>query len=94
MDNVLTIDRIAELGEEIYAKKHRKRYEGEKDGYFLAIDVETETGYMAQYPEDALHAAEKSNPEGKFYLKRIGSSATFHVSYTGGMDVEGILQSA
>ncbi len=94
METVLTIDRIAELGEEIYEKVHRKRYEGKKTEHFLAIDIEIKIGYLAQYPEDALHAAEKANPDGKFYLKRIGSSAAFHVSYGGKMNAGGVLQTA
>ncbi|MCY4258856.1 MAG: hypothetical protein OXC91_01150 [Rhodobacteraceae bacterium] len=94
MANVLTMDQIAELGEEIYEACLRKKHEGRHNDMFLAIDVTTKRGHLGQYPEDALKAGEEDNPEGQFYLKRIGSPATFHVSYIGEMDVDGILQPA
>ncbi len=92
MTDVLTMDQIAELGEEIYASRLRKKHEGRHNDMFLAIDVTTRKGHLGQYPEDALKAGEEDNPEGQFYLKRIGSPATFHVSYIGEMNVDGLLQ--
>jgi len=94
MADVLTIDQIAELGEEIYEFHLKKKHEGSHNDMFLAIDVTTKKGHLGQYPEDALKAGEEDNPEGQFYLKRIGSPATFHVSYIGEMDVDGVLQPA
>ncbi|MCY4150639.1 MAG: hypothetical protein OXE94_00165 [Aestuariivita sp.] len=91
MTEILTMDQIAEIGEKIYAETLQEKYENDHANQFLAIDVTTQDGYVGQYPEDALSLAEKTNPDGQFYLKRIGSSATFHVSYTGEMNVEGIL---
>ncbi|MCY4006021.1 MAG: hypothetical protein OXE84_04205 [Rhodobacteraceae bacterium] len=92
MKPALNPDKVVEMGEEIYQTILKKNYEGKYDNQFLAIDVIECKEYLAQYPEDALHLAEKSNPSGRFYLKRIGSDSTFHMSYTGGMDVEGVLQ--
>ena len=93
MTEVLTISQIAELGEKIYEKHLKKEYEGKHDNKFLAIDVTTKRGYLGEHPEIALGNAKENNPNGHFYLKRIGDSATFHVSYLREMDVEGILQS-
>jgi len=86
------MDQIAELGEEIYENDLRKEHEGRHNDMLLAIDVTTRKGHLGQYPEDALETGEEDNSRGQFYLKRIGSLATFHVSYIGDMDVDGIVQ--
>ncbi len=94
MTEVLTMDAVAKLGEQIYEKDLKQKYESKHNEKFLAIDVVTKRGHLGQYPEIALEIAQKKNPNGQFYLKRIGAKATFHVSYTGEMDVEGLFQSA
>jgi len=94
MTELLTMDAIAKLGEQIYEKNLKHKYEGKHRDKFLAIDVKTKKGYLGDHPENALEKAQQKKPNGQFYLKRIGSPATFHVSYTGGMDVEGLFSSA
>ena len=48
---------------------------------FLAIDVINKREYQGKYPEDALRKAGIVEPEGTFYLYRIGESAPFHVGH-------------
>ena len=59
MDYVMTPDKAAEKGNEIYNRLFRKHYEGIHDGKFLAIDLINENAYLGDYPEDAVGNAEK-----------------------------------
>lgn len=89
-------DEIAETGDRIYKEKFREEYEGQYEGQFLAIDVTSADGYLGQYAEDALAKAEEANPNGDFYLVKVGSPAAFHVGYTGERKngLEGLLRPA
>ena len=73
---------VAEKGEEIYAAKFQERYEAEKAGHFIAIDVLTAEAYIAPHPEEALELARRNAPDGIFHLIKIGSEGAFRVSYT------------
>jgi len=80
----MTPDNIAEIGDRIYNDTFRSQYEGEHNGKFLAIDINNEAGYIGTYPEEALDKAKDKNPNGNFYLIKIGSETAFNVGYTGG----------
>ena len=70
MDELMTPDKIAEKGDEIYNRKFRKKHEGNNNGNFLAVDVINEKAYLGDYPEDALDNAEKNNSDTKFILSK------------------------
>ncbi len=76
-------EEIAEAAERIYDTCFREKYEGIHDDEFLAIDVLNETAYHGMYPEDALTKARAAQPDGTFYLIRIGADATFNVGFIG-----------
>ena len=82
MGNVMTPDKIAEIGDQIYHDTFRETYEDEYKGRFLAIDVTYKTAHLGDHPEDAINEAEKKNPNGNFYLVKIGEAAAFHVRIT------------
>ena len=79
----MTPDEIAEKGENIYKEFFQNEYEGEHNGKYLAIDVENKNEYLGNYSEDALINAQNNNPDGLFYLVRIGDKTAFHIGYTG-----------
>ena len=90
MNKVITPNEIAEIGDRIYDKEFRAKYEGTHDGNFLAIDIDNEIEFFGENAEDALDKAESANPNGNYYLVKIGSETAFYVGYTGeknnGMD--------
>lgn len=71
---------IAERGTKIYEQKYRANYERESRGRYVAIDIDTERAYVANYPEEALALAKAAAPHGTFYLVHIGSRAAFKIS--------------
>lgn len=75
-------DKIAELGEKIYRERYKERYEHEHPEKFVAIDVNTESAYLGETPEDALEKAMAAAPDGVFHLVRVGFSWVFRVAYT------------
>ncbi len=94
MSEILKMAEVANLGEKIYEESLKQEYEGKYNDKFLAVDVTTRKGHLGEHPEIALEIAKKKNPDGQFFLKRIGAPATFHVSCIGGMDVDGLFQPA
>ncbi|MCY4051730.1 MAG: hypothetical protein OXF60_09615 [Gammaproteobacteria bacterium] len=76
-------EKIAEEGDKIYNDMFKSKYEGHYDGMFLSIDIDTKEAHLGKYPEDALGLAEKKNPDGRFYLVKIGKETAFHVGYIG-----------
>ena len=49
-------------------------------GRFVALDIDTERSYVADFPEDALAMARAAAPNGVFFLVRIGSPGAFKAS--------------
>lgn len=66
---------IAELGEEIYARLYKEQYERECAGKFAAIDVDSETSYVADTFEAALRDAHASSPNSRFHVIQIGTNS-------------------
>ena len=75
---------IAEKGERIYRNKFQKEYEEKYPGKFLAIDINSEQGFIADTPEEAIEKAQAANPSGPFHLIKIGAAGVFRVGYSSG----------
>lgn len=73
----VNIYEIAERGNEIYGSIKAK-YEQDK-GKFLAIDVESKDGFLADSSIDAVLAANGKYPDRVFYVVRIGYAATMRM---------------
>jgi len=76
----IDIEEIAKKGEEIYEKKFRKHYEPSHNGKFLAIEVDSEEGFLGNTSIEATEEAKKKYPQKFFYIKKIGFSAAEVIS--------------
>lgn len=74
-------DKIAEAGERIYTDRYKAELEATRSGHFIAIDVLSGAGYVAEFPEEALQEARTKAPSGIFHLIRIGAEGAFKVSF-------------
>ncbi len=74
-------EKIAEVGESIYAERYQTQLESDERGHFIAVDVTSGEGYVADYPEQALQKARTASPNGIFHLIRIGAPGAFRVSF-------------
>ena len=83
MNSLVTPNEIAEKGESIYNQLFREKYEGLHDGKFLAINVVNSNEFLGDYPEDALAIAVAREPNGTFYLVKIGANTAFRVGHFG-----------
>ena len=59
---------IIDAGEEIYARQFKSEYQQTNIGKFVAIDVDSETPYLAGTPEAALAAGHSASPHGRFHV--------------------------
>jgi hypothetical protein len=71
---------IAAKGSDIYNRRYRAEFERVHNGEFAAIDIENETVYLGDLPENALAKARAASPDGLFYLVRVGSPGAFKSS--------------
>jgi len=71
---------IATKGTAIYERKYRPEFERRHHGRFVAIDINSEQAYLADFPEEAMSTAKKAEPNGTFYLLRVGSPGAFKIS--------------
>src|SRR6202051_713110 len=74
-------EKIAEAGELIYAERYKAQLEPDRRGHFIAVDVTTGEGYVADYREQALQKARAAAPNGIFHLIRIGAPGAFRLSF-------------
>jgi hypothetical protein len=74
-------EKIAEAGELIYSERYQAQLEPDRRGHFIAVDVTSGEGYVADYPEQALQKARAAAPNGIFHLIRIGAPGAFRVSF-------------
>jgi hypothetical protein len=74
-------EKIADAGERIYAEQYKAQLEATQRGHFVAIDVTTGEGYVAEFPEQALGEARAKAPAGIFHLIRVGAPGAFTVSF-------------
>ena len=62
---------IVESGEEIYSRQFKSEYQQTSIGKFVAIDVDSETPYLADTPEAALAAGRSASPHGRFHMIEV-----------------------
>jgi hypothetical protein len=74
-NSTLTKDEIARRGREIYERDIRTEVERDHDGRFLVVDVTTGRYEIADDELTAFDRAEKKNPDGPFFLLRVGRRA-------------------
>ncbi len=87
-----TPQEIADKGEALYRERYRAQYEQEHVGQFLAIDITSEEAFVAETPEQALETAQKRNPNGFFYLVKIGSAGVYRVGYAGHTNLDRVIR--
>lgn len=78
-DSILTKDEIARRGREIYGRDIRADVERDHDGEFLVIEVSTGDYAVGKDDEEVFEHAEAKNPEGLFYLMRVGRPAAHRI---------------
>ncbi len=78
-DSMLTKDEIARRGREIYERDVRAEVEREHDGEFLVVDVATGDYAVGQDEDEVFDRAEAKDPEGLFYLMRVGRPAAHRI---------------
>lgn len=74
-----TKEEIARQGREIYEREIRREVESDHDGEFLVVDITTGRFSMGQDSEEAFERAEEENPDGVFYLMRVGRKAAHRI---------------
>jgi hypothetical protein len=75
----LTKDELAQRGREIYERDIRHEVEKDHDGEFLVVDAETGDYAVDEDQDLAFERAEAKNPEGLFYLMRVGRRAAHRI---------------
>ena len=70
-----TKEEIARLGREIYERDIRTEVEHNHDGRFLVVDITTGHYEIADDELAAFERAEEKNPDGVFFLLRVGRRA-------------------
>lgn len=78
-NNEYSKEEIARQGKEIYEREIRQEVERGHDGEFLVVDITTGRFSMGQSSEEAFDSADEGNPEGVFYLMRVGRKAAHRI---------------
>ncbi len=74
-DRRYTTEETAARGEAIYERYIRSEVESEHEGKYLVIDITTGDYSISGNELAAFGHAERANPNGWFYVKRIGRAA-------------------
>jgi hypothetical protein len=74
LGNSQSFKEIAEKGAAIY-EKIKGDYEPDRNGKYLAIEIDSEESYLGDNGGEAIEAARKAHPEKFFYLVKIGFSS-------------------
>lgn len=72
-------DEIAIRGREIYEREIRHLVEREHEGEFLVVDVGTGYYAVGEDQDEVFDRAEEKNPEGLFYLMRVGHRSAHRI---------------
>lgn len=73
-------EEIARRGREIYERDIRsKKFEAEHDGEFLVVDATTGDYAVGESDDEIFDRMEGENPEGLFYLMRVGRKAAHRI---------------
>jgi hypothetical protein len=70
-----SLQEIADKGAVIY-EGIKGKFEPDQKGKFLAIEVESGNYYFGETSKDAIDLARAANPGKRFYLVKIGFTAT------------------
>lgn len=70
-----TKEEIARRGREIYERDIRAEVEHDHDGRFLVVDITTSHYEIADEELAAFQKSQEKNPDGTFYLLRVGRRA-------------------
>lgn len=76
-DNLLkkaNLQKIAREGSKIY-EQIKQDYEPQKNGQFLAIEIEDQKVYLGKTSADALNLARNNHPGELFFVVKIGFQA-------------------
>lgn len=68
----INTEEIAGKGEEFYQKELKDKLEPEKNGKFVAIEVESKKYFVGETKETALDQAQEVFPDKIFFVRRIG----------------------
>jgi hypothetical protein len=74
-----TSEEIAQRGQAIYDQQIRAHVETTHRGKFLVLNIDTEEYEVDRDELAALQRARAKNPDGAFYILRIGATATYRL---------------
>ncbi len=74
-----TSEEIAQRGQAIYDQQIRAQVETAHRGEFLVLNVETGEYEIDHNELTALQRAKTKNPDGAFYILRIGATAAYRL---------------
>ena len=74
-----TKEEIARRGREIYERDIRSGVERDHDGRFLVVDITTGHYEISDDELTAFELAGENNPDGSFFLLRVGRRATHRI---------------
>ena len=83
---------LADKGQALYKDKFQSEYEAKYPGKFVAIDTSSGEAFLADSPEQAFAAAQAKNPEGFFYLVKVGSPGVYRIGHTQNINRDWILR--
>jgi hypothetical protein len=83
-ESTLTEDEISRRGRELYERDIRAGVEREHDGEFLVVDIFTGEYAVGEDEDEVFDRAEARNPEGLFYLMRVGRRAAHRIGGSAG----------
>ena len=81
-DRRYTTGETVSLGEAIYERDIRPKLGPEHEGKYLVVDIVTGDYEISDSELAAFEGAERKNPDGWFYVKRVGRKAVHRI---GGM---------
>ncbi len=77
-------EEIARRGREIYERDIRsEEFDREHDGEFLVVDATTGDYAVDKDDDEAFDRIEERNPDGLFYLMRVGRKAAHRIGEAG-----------
>lgn len=74
-----TPDEIVVRGETIYERDIRSKVEPEHVGRYLVVDITTGEYSVSDNELAAFESAERKNPGGTFYVKRVGHASVHRI---------------
>lgn len=78
---VPSTEELTQKGKEIYDKL-KPNLEPEKNGLYVAIEVESEKYFIGETVEKVIELAKKEFPDKLFYVTRIGGPARISIRFS------------